>query len=233
MTVAFAPVQAAPLTVDWADAFRLQSGAGLVDPIVLIGFNPQPDPPVRITTLDLRDPTAPSLIIAGQTNPQPFILFLAIGVGELYGGPDTLTMDFDLPALTGDDLSSYLFRARGDGSVHDVSLTFATTTLGILDGTSIVGFNPQPDPPVDFAAFDVLGLQFSFTSLSDARVTLRMTDAAGTPLSFAAAAAPVPEPATLTLVGLGATALGWTRRRRQRRQRATPAIADTGWRARL
>jgi hypothetical protein len=85
-----APVQAAPLTVDWAHAFRLQS--------------------------------------------------------------------------SGADLPSYLFRARGDGSAHDVLLTFGTTTLGILDGTSIVGFNPQPDPPGDFGAFDVLGLQFSFTS---------------------------------------------------------------------
>jgi hypothetical protein len=207
-----APVPAASLTVDWADAFRLQSsGAGLVDPIVLIGFNPQPDPPVRITTLDLGDATAPTLTIAGQTNPQLFTLFLA-----LYGGPDARTMDFDLPVLTGADLSSYLFRARGDGSVHDVSLTFGTTTLGILDGTSIVGFNPQPDPPGDFGAFDVLGLQFSFTSLSDASVTLRMTDETGAPLSFAAAAAPVPEPATLTLVGLGAAALGLARRRRRR-----------------
>ena len=205
-----APVHAAPI-VDWADAFRLEASGGVTDPVVLIGFNPQPDPPVRITTLDLRDPTAPRLVITGQSNPQLFILFLAIGVGELHG-PGTPMMDFDLPPLSGADLSSYQFRATGDGSVHDVTLTFSTSSAGIIDGTSIVGFNPQPDPPGDFGAFDVMGLEFGFTSLSDAIVTLQITDGAGTPLSFAATT--VPEPATLSLLGLGVVAL----RLRQRRQ---------------
>jgi hypothetical protein len=206
-----APVQAAPV-VDWADAFRLEPSGGLTDPVVLIGFNPQPDPPVRITTLDLRDQTAPRLVITGQSNPQTFVLFLAIGVGELNGGPTS--MDFDLPPLTGADLSSYGFRATGDGSVHDVRLTFSTSSAGITDGTSIVGFNPQPDPPGSFGAFDVMALEFSFTSLSDAIVTMQITDQTGAPLSLTAAA--VPEPATLSLVGLGAAAMAWSRRRRAR-----------------
>jgi hypothetical protein len=206
-----APAQAAPV-VDWADAFRLEPSGGLTDPVVLIGFNPQPDPPVRITTLDLRDPTAPRLVITGQSNPQTFVLFLAIGVGELNGDPTS--MDFDLPPLPGADLSSYGFRATGDGSVHDVLLTFSTSSAGIIDGTSIVGFNPQPDPPGNFGAFDVMGLEFSFTTLSDAIVTLQITDQAGAPLSLTAAA--VPEPATLSLVGLGAAAMAWSRRRRAR-----------------
>jgi hypothetical protein len=206
------PVTGAPI-VNWADAFPLEASGGPTDLTVLVGFNPQPDPPVRITTLDLRDATAPRLVIPGQTNPQTFILYLGIGVGELLGGAGPPSMDFDLPPLTGDDLARYAFRATGDGSVNEVVLSFSTSSAGITDGTSIVGFDPQPDPPGDFEAFDVMGLVFSFTSLSDAIVTLQINQA-GTPLSFAATA--VPEPATLSLVGLGAAAALWARRRQRR-----------------
>jgi hypothetical protein len=198
LLLTFAAPSIEALPVDWGEAFQLEASNGIVDPAVLVGFNPQPDPPGTSARLDLRDPTAPLLVIAGQANPQLFHFYLAMSCDG------SVKCALTLPALPTTDFDQYAFTASSAAGELTVLLEFATSSLGIIDGTSVVGFNPQPDPPGDFGA-GVMGLEFAYTSLSDAMVTLRIFDETGTPLGFAIAA--VPEPAALSLFCLGLVGL--------------------------
>jgi hypothetical protein len=91
----------------------------------------------------------------------------------------------------------------------DLFVDFRTSSGGGLDAASAVMFNPQPDPPDGFGA--PVGLDFTFTSMSDVFVTLRMFDAQSNPVTFQA----VPEPASWLLLSSG-LAFGAKRRVRAR-----------------
>ena len=209
------PAQAGP-AVDWARAFALSSGGGLENPALLVGFNPQPEPPAWLTNLDLSDPTRAVMTIPGQTNPQTFDFFIAAQKVQnaLPGGAPTYGLD--LPSLPADRYGSYSFILKGGvGGDVTVMLGFATSSGGLVDPGSDVAFNPQPEPPEPYADAALMGLQFEFTALSDAIVTLQLFDAAGTALTLAQ----VPAPAPLALFGLGVAGLSlWQRRR-------TPTVA--------
>jgi len=180
--------------------FLATSGPGPVDPAVLVGFNPQPDPPGDNARVDLSNPIDPSIT-------------------QNLGGPQTLTVLFGLHGPTGDPFTFsntggspdtdgvFRFMAAGDGSVFQV-----TFNISGFDG-SWVGFNPQPDPPGDFGDSFV---GFSFTG--DATLHFSMEE--GTldgdvfvpdgPVSFSA----VPEPGSASLALLGVGGLVAMRRRR-------------------
>ena len=168
-----------------------------LNPEVLVGFNPQPDPPgTPPTFLSLTDPTSP--------------VFTNLSAGVSYGfvisfinffPPDPCDMTLPTPDSRGNTGFSCSGVAGTVPTTFDAALTF-TGPGGVVDWVS---FNPQPDPPGDVAAYDV-------TFAGDASVALSIS-LNGTPLGFA----PVPEPGTLTLFGTALIGLASWRRRQRRR----------------
>jgi len=182
--------------VPWHQAFALAGSGGVINPGVLVGFNPQPEPPARITELSFlsRDPI---MILRDQTNPerglQLFDLFLGLGAPHV-------TMSFTMPQVvpSAAGLSTVHTRASSAGGdvVFDVFFDIWSSSGGLLEPGTLVGFNPQPEPPG--ALTGRIGMSFGIDSLSDAMVRLRMFDGQGNPIRFDA----VPEPAGLALLGL-------------------------------
>jgi hypothetical protein len=214
-------------SVNWNHSFELQTAGGIVNPGVLVGFNPQPDPPVRIAEfgcpapvngLSTDIPPGPCLVLHNQHFEAPpfptFQLFMTMDLPSthLIFVPDAIPTDNfshfhvevdGIPAVIGDinPIPSKLF---------DVIFDFATSSGGIVDAASAVSFNPQPDPPGDFTPND-WGMSFAYTGNSDAFVTLHIFDAVGTQLVLT----PTPEPVTLSLIAAGLLSLGLVRRRIQ------------------
>ena len=200
------PAQA---SVMWNHAFMFETSNGLTNPGVLVGFNPQPEPPAGvITQLDNSDPSEPMLTVPGQSTGTFFDLFIAMGLPavQLQLVPDAI------PSDTVDTLHLQAM-AMGQAGVmmnlFDVYFDFQSTSGGVMDGATAVAFNPQPEPP-GFGADSDFGVNFTFTSFSDVSVGLRVVDTQGNQLNLKR----VPEPATLTTFALGLAGLGFVRRRR-------------------
>lgn len=172
-----------------AKGFALETSGGLVNPGVLVGFNPQPDPPANSPILDLSTLTE-ALVVEGDGSVFRFQLsFLGL---RNFVGPRTIG------SPNSDGFTEFEF--AGDGSVFVADLGFS----GPGGVVSWVAFDPQPDPPGDFFAYEV-GFE------GDATVSLRLTEN-GVPLSFSPSA--VPEPSTWILMGVGFAAFGVLARRR-------------------
>jgi hypothetical protein len=202
-----APANAASYNYSFPDGshgFALTSQDGVVNPGVIAGFNPQPDPPAFVaTTLSLSNPAAPVLV-----SPGPCDVAAACTSSLTYG----LVMSFtgignpvlaDPPAPDSHGDTSLAFTS-GD-LAHNFVLLLNVTGPGAI--ASWVAFNPQPDPPASWFA-----VQATFTG--DPQVSFQLFED-GRPLSFQLA---TPLPATLPLFGsvlAGGALLSW--RRRQRR----------------
>jgi hypothetical protein len=192
---------------DASRGFSLRTSGGPVNPGVLVGFNPQPDPPGDFHTfLDLTDPTNPTLRNAmSQGDFQ--LVFSHLAGGE---GPH------EMPAPNSDGKTGFI-RRLGD---HIVVVTFDFLGGSIGEWS---GFNPQPDPPGDFVAQDIhfagppeiAANSLDAFALGGARdgvaVTFHMS-VDGTDLSFAA----TPEPTAWALMITGFGASGALLRRRRR-----------------
>lgn len=211
-TLSVAPLATAA-SVDWSEAFALQArGAGL-DPAVLVGFDPQPEPPVAArAALDLADRTAPMLVLRDQSNPpgalQLFDFFFAFDVP---GQAITMVPCF----LPSDRLPQLELEIRSDTATGPLLFTlvadFSTSSGGLVDPASVVGFDPQPEPPGAYGAR--FGVTLAFDKLSDVQVRFSVSPADGPPLALTQ----VPEPSAFALLGVGVAACAASRRRNVRR----------------
>ena len=180
--------------------FALQTNGGPINPGVLVGFNPQPDPPATPEAfLDLANPLRPSIAQAGDSSVFKFELsFTDLDAGLL------------LPAVQSpntDGETGFQF-VLGDGSVFVADLTFS----GPGGVSSWVSFNPQPDPPGSPIGYTV-------TFAGDASVAIELS-VNGVPLSFAA----VPEASAWALMCLGFATIGGLAWRKRRALEASAAI---------
>jgi hypothetical protein len=191
--------------------FALQANSGPENPGVAVGFNPQPDPPGEpLTLLDLLDATRPVLTVPAGGE-RSFRFLFALGTsGDI--------SPFELVLVPPPDADRLAIEARNrDGrTLLTIDAFVSISDGGHLDPGSIVGFDPQPDPP---GAADSIGIDFGFGAPAVgvgrgvgpfATLSFEMHDAAGGVFSFKQ----VPEPATLMSVGLGVALLAARRSRR-------------------
>ena len=175
---------------DGAHGFALASHGGPINPGVLVGFNPQPDPPGD-NTIVLGNPFNP-VLPNPTTDGRPFdfqFSLLGIGTGSL-PFPNAPSADHH----TG-------FRFLTGGHVIDVAFVF-----GPDNPITWGAFNPQPDPPGD-----VLGIAMSFP-VGDpmASFSIRIDDR---PLSFTLTQS-VPELGTWAMMIIGFAGIGMRLRSR-------------------
>ncbi|HEX3400879.1 MAG TPA: PEP-CTERM sorting domain-containing protein [Acetobacteraceae bacterium] len=178
---------------------------GLLLPAVLVGFNPQPDPPgTPPTLLSLIDPTDPAL---SNLSSGPGYSLVMSFLNLIPPGPcDTAIPAPNWNGITGFSCSGIVEGQRG---TLDVSMEFS----GPGGVASWVAFNPQPDPPGLPIGFDLsfggLATAGGFATPADPIFTFAIT-LNGAPLEFRL----VPEPGTLGLLGVAAIGIGLTRGRR-------------------
>ena len=168
----------------------LETNGGVLNPGVIVGFNPQPDPP-GFPTLNLANPREPILFQPAGPTTLDFVM-------SFYGLPGLL-----LPAVqkpNADGVTDFAFE-YGDHT-FDVTLTFSGPGA-IRDWVS---FNPQPDPPGVWFADAI-----TFAATGDPSVSFSVSEDRSQ-LSFA-----TPEPSTWALMGLGFTVLSVLVRRRAAR----------------
>ena len=192
------------------------SVTGFENPGVLVGFNPQPDPPALPLFLDLGNSLLPALqtpAVGGRTFR---FLFGLIDPPE----PDShwrfaLTPPPDPDSIAFDVLldSAMALHVVGHAAISDG---------GRLDPGSIVGFNPQPDPP----GYTAIGFDMSFDPVVvnalalvgdvvlSARIDFQMNGANGSPFAFTTV--PLPAPFAMLSGGLGLLGLSELRRKLQR-----------------
>ncbi len=178
------------IAVDWGNTFWLQgSGSPYENPMVRVGFNPQPEPPgVHWATLEIKPA---EFKLMGELDVGP-----ADGMRILFGigNEDSLSID-----ATGEpDGGHYEFQVSDSagGKLFDVIFDMGTSSGGFT--TDWVGFNPQPEPPgLEQAA--AIGFDFQFDSYSRPWLQCRMLDRDQDPISFRQ----IPEPATWILFTSG------------------------------
>jgi hypothetical protein len=187
--------------------FSLESHGGPINPGVLVGFNPQPDPPGdgdNGALIALLNPSDPELFNPSTGGAFTFTLALeGLGDGSV----------IPLPDAPGDGHHTS-YRGVIDGHSVDIMLDFGPGS--VLPG-SWASFNPQPEPPGD-----VMGGAFNFAPGVDPIMTFAIS-IDGDPLSFTVAPG-VPEPQAWALMLLGFGGAGAALRAR-RRQRAVAAAA--------
>jgi len=136
--------------------------AGYVPPAVLVGFNPQPEPPARLVIAgDLGHPPDPGITISGIED-KSIELLLGVGGGHQRLATMTLVGEscglgrnirlypaFRDTAIPDSCEGSFQVRARfTDRTVLnlDVDIRAARGDILVPPGR-LVGFNPQPEPP--------------------------------------------------------------------------------------
>jgi hypothetical protein len=171
---------------------------------VLVGFNPQPDPPGFGGSRDLTAGASRATRIATPLSDTGYGFLIALlGVGT---GAEPLP-----PTPNSDGNTALTFLA--DGSVFKLALNFA----GPGNAIDWAAFNPQPDPPGVW-----FGAQFGYPAVGDPVVTFSL-DENGQPLNLTLA--PVPEPAAWALMLIGVAGVGGVARAQPRGARSAADAA--------
>lgn len=133
---------------------EIRTDGGWINPAVLVGFNPQPEPP---GDFQLDKYTAVTTVPYEERED----FGVVIGVAEEKQGVEALWLDGKEPVLVyGKGAEERwlppgpcfdLRAAFGDGTEMIVHVAI-TSADGWIDPGSLVGFNPQPEPPGDFPA---------------------------------------------------------------------------------
>ncbi|AKS40460.1 hypothetical protein [Wenzhouxiangella marina] len=164
---------------------------GVLPDAVLVGFNPQPEPPARLMISgDLSSPT-PSVVFSGIETGQ---LEMLIGIGDSRARLIQMSLEGDSCELPVDIKLYPVFRevripesCRGgfriaalysDRSVVHLDLSIRAAVNDVLVPPGIlVGFDPQPEPP----AMPAFGLRVDLRELDSDAVTvdLALSDARG------------------------------------------------------
>lgn len=184
--------------------FQLESHGGTFNPGVLVGFNPQPEPPIDacdcahnppsdLTGITLRDPTRPTLNNPADGGAFDFLIaLLDLGDGSV------------LPAVqmpNGDGFTGFNTDVNGHHIVMQLQFGGSEVT-----SWSWGAFNPQPDPPGDWGG-GVIGFAgdpfMSFRLIVDDHLE-----------SFSMAGAPEPGSWALMLTGFFGAGLALRSRRR-------------------
>jgi hypothetical protein len=159
----------------WPTAMAFRVDTGVETPLVLFGFNPQPEPPPALATNRFFDPETAVQELSG-IDPTPFQLYLASEDGA-FSVPSEPVVDFDtieIPFTTngGVDLTFLVrFSPRGDGDA----------STGISDP---LFFNPQPEPPPQLAS---IGFLFAFEGVAagdDVSTSLQVLDEGMQPIAM-------------------------------------------------
>ncbi len=194
--LAIAPISSADM-VNWGDAFALQGSGVNLNPGVLVGFNPQPEPPGALSFLNLPDPTTAVITINADPGAQFTLYFGA------YSGVDPSPFQFDAGGDP-DALGDFSFMALSNAGDLNFEITLLSSSGGVPTPGTWQGFNPQPEPPVAAlfgGAGQGQGFMFEMTSLSEVTLTLRVYEFdSGEYLSFEQVANPVPVPGALLLL---------------------------------
>lgn len=164
-----------------SEGFLFDTSGGPINPGLIVGFNPQPDPP-GMPILDLSNAMAPDIF---QPDKQQFKFVISF-----QNTPGLL-----LPAVDEVGLGGFAFNYADHSFV--VGLTFSGPG-GVASWSS---FNPQPDPPGDGLGYDV-----TFAG-GDASAGFTISED-GAPLSFALA--PEPSTWAMMGIGFAALGFaGW------------------------
>jgi hypothetical protein len=203
-----------PPPVDWDNAFTLQTSGGFVNPLVLVGFNPQPEPPAYLgSELDFGNPSGSSSEPTVTANG----VFASDQLFQILFAMDSPGISFFNAAGTPDDFGHFEFSALdAAGSIlFNIMLDLTTSSNGVPNG-EWVGFNPQPEPPALTPGQNAsIGFNTGFTSFSAVTLKLQIQDAQGNALNFSEAPAVVPVPAAIWLFGTALIGLvGFGKRRK-------------------
>jgi hypothetical protein len=169
------------------------TGSGPINPGVIVGFNPQPDPPGDNPFIDFANPEHPGITQQGTG-----VFTIIFGLTGPTGDP--FSYQFGQTAPNSDGRFSFL--ALGDGSVFQVNFD-----VGGLTG-SWGSFNPQPDPP------GIIGFGFVGDPTLSWDIVPGTLDANG---AFSPSGDPLietVEPATIALFGVGLAGIAGMRRRK-------------------
>lgn len=181
---------------DGSKGFAFKTTGGILNPEVLVGFNPQPDPPGFGGSRDMTPGGGPVTQISTPLSNAGYSFLIAL----LNVGPNAREPLPPAPNSDGNTGISFLC----DGSVFHLSLNFA----GPGNAIDWAAFNPQPDPPGDF-----VGAQFAYPVAGDPVVTFSLTENER-PLTLRLAS--VPEPAAWALMLIGVGGVGGLARSRDR-----------------
>jgi hypothetical protein len=193
--LAFATTTSRADAIDWSSTLQFTADAGIESPLILFGFNPQPEPPPAYSTIDTIDPSEATRELSG-IEPTPFLLYLSAEGGTFSFPPEPIldfsTLNIGFTTTGGTDLTfEFTFSPTGDGDA----------STGISDP---LFFNPQPEPPPNFD--DAFAFQFAFEGLrvgDSAAISLKIYDETGAPVKLSA----VPVPPAIVLMFSGITLL--------------------------